>query len=49
MRKLIAIFAVLMCMVACSPNPHPAMPAENDSTVVDSIEVVDSVAVDSLI
>lgn len=49
MKKLIAIISVVMCMVACAPNPRPTVATDADSIVVDSIEVVDSVAVDSLI
>ena len=48
MKKIIAAFAMFVAMsfAACG-NSQPAAQAA-DSTVVDSIEVVDSMAVDSL-
>ena len=48
MKKIFFAFAMFVAMsfAACG-NTQPAA-EENDSTVVDSIEVVDSVAIDSV-
>ena len=48
MKKIIFAFAMFVAMsfAACG-NSQPAAET-NDSTVVDSIEVVDSMAIDSL-
>ena len=48
MKKIITAFAMFVALsfAACG-NSQPAA-GQNDSTVVDSIEVVDSMAIDSL-
>ena len=42
MKKLLFVFAMMLAMVACTGNTAKTT-ITNDSTVVDSIEVVDSV------
>lgn len=42
MKKLLFVFVMMLAMVACTGNSAKTT-VTNDSTVVDTIEVVDSV------
>lgn len=47
MKKLIFVFGLMLAMVSCGGNATTAEVA-NDSTVVDTIEFVDSTLVDTI-
>lgn len=48
MKKLVFIFGIMMCIIACTSNSTNNTQVSADSTTVDSANV-DSVIVDSII
>ena len=47
MKKVILALSVISFLVSCEPKGEATTEPTTDSTAVDSVQVVDSVAVDS--
>lgn len=48
MKKLLFVFTLMLAMISCGGNPTKIVDVTNDTTAIDTIEVVDSTLVDTV-
>jgi hypothetical protein len=48
MKKLVFVFSLMLATIACTNNKSASNEIKKDSTVVDSIEYVDSTLIDTI-
>lgn len=49
MKKLLFVFTLMLAMMSCGGNSSKLIEVANDTTAVDTIEVVDSTLADTVI
>ena len=49
MKKLLFVFTLMLAMMSCGGNSTKIVEIANDTTTVDTIEVVDSTLADTVI
>ena len=48
MKKLLIVFTLMLAMMSCGGNSTKTVEVANDTTTIDTIEVVDSTLADTI-